>query len=96
MYKASKGSVRLVTKAAAVQHDRVSIRVNSVHPGMMPPMLTSSPRSSPRRQAAIAAVPMGREGRPEEVANAVLFLASDEASYITGTELVVDGGFTAK
>ena len=95
-YNASKGAVRLVTKAAAVQHAKIGIRVNSVHPGMMPPMLTSFQRGDPNREAMNAAVPMGREGEPIEVANAVLFLASDEASYITGTELLVDGGFTAK
>jgi len=95
-YNASKGAVRLVTKAAAVQHAKAGIRVNSVHPGMMPPMLTSFQRGDPNREAMNAAVPMGREGEPIEVANAVLFLASDEASYITGTELLVDGGFTAK
>ena len=95
-YNASKGAVRLVTKAAAVQHAKSGIRVNSVHPGMLPPMLTSFQRGNPNREAMNANVPMGREGEPIEVANAVLFLASDEASYITGTELVVDGGFTAK
>ena len=95
-YNASKGAVRLVTKAAAVQHAKSGIRVNSVHPGMLPPMLTSFQRGDPNREAMNANVPMGREGEPIEVANAVLFLASDEASYITGTELVVDGGFTAK
>ena len=95
-YNASKGAVRLVTKAAAVQHAKIGIRVNSVHPGMLPPMLTSFQRGDPNREAMNANVPMGREGEPIEVANAVLFLASDEASYITGTELVVDGGFTAK
>ena len=95
-YNASKGAVRLVTKAAAVQHAKIGIRVNSVHPGMMPPMLTSFQRGDPNREAMNAAVPMGREGEPIEVANAVLFLASDEASYITGTELLVDGGFTAR
>ena len=95
-YNASKGAVRLVTKAAAVQHAKSGIRVNSVHPGMMPPMLTSFQRGDPNREAMNAAVPMGREGEPIEVANAVLFLASNEASYITGTELLVDGGFTAK
>ncbi len=95
-YNASKGAVRLVTKAAAVQHAKTGIRVNSVHPGMMPPMLTSFQRGDPNREAMNAAVPMGREGEPIEVANAVLFLASDEASYITGTELLVDGGFTAR
>ena len=95
-YNASKGAVRLVTKAAAVQHAKEGIRVNSVHPGMMPPMLTSFQRGDAARDAMMAAVPMGREGEVIEVANAVLFLASDEASYITGTELVVDGGFTAK
>ncbi len=95
-YNASKGAVRLVTKAAAVQHAKAGIRVNSVHPGMMPPMLTSFQRGDPNREAMNAEIPMGREGEPIEVANAVLFLASDEASYITGTELLVDGGFTAK
>jgi len=95
-YNASKGAVRIVTKAAAVQHSKEGIRVNSVHPGMMPPMLTSATRDQSQRGAALEAVPMGREGRVEEVAYAVLFLASDEASYITGTELLVDGGFTAK
>ena len=95
-YNASKGAVRLVTKAAAVQHAKSGIRVNSVHPGMMPPMLTSFQRGDANREALMQAVPMGWEGQPIEVANAVLFLASDEASYITGTELVVDGGFTAK
>ncbi|MDE0719268.1 MAG: glucose 1-dehydrogenase [Dehalococcoidia bacterium] len=95
-YNASKGAVRLVTKAAAVQHAKSGIRVNSIHPGMLPPMLTSFQRGDPNREAMNANVPMGREGEPIEVANAVLFLASDEASYITGTELVVDGGFTAK
>ncbi len=95
-YNASKGAVRLVTKAAAVQHAKEGIRVNSVHPGMMPPMLTSFQRGDSARESLISGIPMGREGAPEEVANAVLFLASDEASYITGTELIVDGGFTAK
>ena len=95
-YNASKGAVRIVTKAAAVQHAREGIRVNSVHPGMMPPMLGSENRDPAQRQASLANVPMGRPGEVDEVANAVLFLASDEASYITGAELVVDGGFTAK
>jgi NAD(P)-dependent dehydrogenase (short-subunit alcohol dehydrogenase family) len=80
-YNASKGAVRLMTKSAAVQYARKGIRVNSVHPGY--------------RDRMLAAVPMGRVGRVEEVAYAVLFLASDEASYITGTELVVDGGWLA-
>ena len=91
-YNASKGAVRLVTKAAAVRHAKEGIRVNSVHPGMMPPMLTSFQRGDSAREALVDAIPMGREGEPEEVANAVLFLASDEASYTTGTELIVDGG----
>ena len=96
-YNASKGAVRLVTKAAAVQHAKSGIRVNSVHPGSMPPMLTSGARGDGGSQdARMAAIPMGREGQPIEEANAVLFMASDEASYITGTELMVDGGYTAR
>jgi NAD(P)-dependent dehydrogenase (short-subunit alcohol dehydrogenase family) len=95
-YNASKGAVRLMTKAAAVQYARAGIRVNSVHPGLLPAMRTSKATADPAfRQALLEGVPMGRAGRVEEVAYAVLFLASDEASYITGTELVVDGGWLA-
>jgi NAD(P)-dependent dehydrogenase (short-subunit alcohol dehydrogenase family) len=95
-YNASKGAVRLMTKAAAVQYARAGIRVNSVHPGLMPAMRSSKATADPAfRQALLEGVPMGRAGRVEEVAYAVLFLASDEASYITGTELVVDGGWLA-
>ncbi len=95
-YNASKGAVRTLTKAAAVQHGRDNIRVNSVHPGLMPPMRTSGRTADPEvRAKMLEGVPLRRAGRVEEVANAVLFLASDEASYITGTELYVDGGFLA-
>jgi NAD(P)-dependent dehydrogenase (short-subunit alcohol dehydrogenase family) len=95
-YNASKGAVRTLTKAAAVQHGRDNIRVNSVHPGLMPPMRTSGRTADPVvRAKMLDGVPLRRDGRVEEVAHAVLFLASDEASYITGVELYVDGGFLA-
>src|SRR5438477_7992248 len=95
-YNASKGAVRTLTKAAAVQHGRDNIRVNSVHPGLMPPMRTSGRTADPAMRAKmLEGVPLGRAGQVEEVANAVLFLASDDASYITGAELYVDGGFLA-
>jgi NAD(P)-dependent dehydrogenase (short-subunit alcohol dehydrogenase family) len=94
-YNASKGAVRIMTKTAAVQFAPL-IRVNSVHPGILPPMRTSKASADPEwRAKSLRAVPLKREGRVEEVAYAVLFLASDEASYITGTELVVDGGLLA-
>jgi NAD(P)-dependent dehydrogenase (short-subunit alcohol dehydrogenase family) len=95
-YNASKGAVRLMTKSAAVQYARKGIRVNSVHPGVLPAMRSSKATADPAfREKMLAGVPMRREGRVEEVAYAVLFLASDEASYVTGTELVVDGGWLA-
>lgn len=95
-YNASKGAVRLATKAAAVQFAADNIRVNSVHPGLMPPMRSSMVSADPKvRERTIRAVPMRREGRVEEVAQATLFLCSDDASYITGVELPVDGGFLA-
>ena len=95
-YNASKGAVRIMTKAGAVQWAADNIRINSVHPGFLPAMRTSVGSANPEwRAKVLKAVPMKREGRVEEVAHAVLFLASDEASYITGTELVVDGGFLA-
>lgn len=96
-YSASKGAVRLMTKAAAVQFAKKNIRVNSVHPGVMPPMVSAVGSAEPSIiQKQLASVPMGRQGLREEVAYAVLFLASDESSYITGVELPVDGGYTAQ
>jgi 3(or 17)beta-hydroxysteroid dehydrogenase len=95
-YNASKGAVRTLTKAAAVQHGADNIRVNSVHPGLMPPMRSSGRTADPEvRARMLRQVPMGRAGQVEEVAHAVLFLASGEASYITGAELYVDGGYLA-
>ncbi len=95
-YNASKGAVRLMTKAAAAQHGKQGIRVNSVHPGLMPPMRTSGLTADPAARAkTLKGVPMGRAGEVDEVAYAILFLASDESSYVTGAELVVDGGWTA-
>lgn len=95
-YNASKGAVRLITKAGAAQHGKHGIRVNSVHPGLMPPMRTSGRTADPAMRAkTLKGVPMGRAGEVDEVARAILFLASDESSYVTGAELVVDGGWTA-
>ena len=96
-YHASKGAVRLMSKSTAVQHAKDNIRANSVHPGVMPPMRTSQQTADPViRAKMMSAIPMGREGRIEEVASANLFLASDDASYITGAELAVDGGYLAQ
>ena len=95
-YHASKGAVRIFTKATAVQYGPDSIRANSVHPGFMPPMLTTRQTDPAARQEQIRLTPLRRTGETIEVANGVLFLASDEASYITGTELVIDGGFIAR
>jgi NAD(P)-dependent dehydrogenase (short-subunit alcohol dehydrogenase family) len=95
-YNASKAAVRLLSKTIAVQHGRDRIRVNSVHPGLMPPMITSGRTADPETRAKmLKSVPLGRAGEVDEVAYAVLFLASDESSYVTGTEIVVDGGWTA-
>jgi NAD(P)-dependent dehydrogenase (short-subunit alcohol dehydrogenase family) len=95
-YNASKGAVRTMTKATAVQFGKEGIRCNSIHPGLMPPMRTSGATADPIvRAKMLRAVPLGRTGEIDEVANAVLFLASDEASYITGAELYVDGGYLA-
>ncbi|MCH7491424.1 MAG: glucose 1-dehydrogenase [Gemmatimonadetes bacterium] len=94
-YNASKGAVRIMSKSAAVQNARQGIRVNSVHPGIMPPM-SGTIRPPERHEYLVTEkIPMGRVGRVEEVAAGVLFLASDDASYITGTELVIDGGYLA-
>ena len=97
-YNASKAGLRLFTKAMATRLGKDNIRVNSVHPGRMPPMTTSSYNEDEQRTRKgrwESTVPLRRDGRVEEVAYAVLFLASDESSYVTGVELPVDGGFTA-
>jgi NAD(P)-dependent dehydrogenase (short-subunit alcohol dehydrogenase family) len=95
-YSASKAAVKTMTKVAALQFAPDNIRVNCVAPGMLPPMRTSRGSADPAwRAKSLEAVPMKRAGRVGEVAYAVLFLASDEASYITGDEVAIDGGYLA-
>lgn len=98
-YNASKGAVRALTKATAVSHGSQGIRANSVHPGVMQPMQSGGAvdeRVLKARNRFAEATPLGRMGTSADVANALLFLASDESSYITGAELVVDGGLMAQ
>ena len=96
-YAASKGAVRLFTKATAIQYAGEGIRANSVHPGVIEtPMTANMLSNAEQRESSIARHPMGRVGRPEEVAYGVLYLASDESSFVTGSELVIDGGLTAQ
>ena len=95
-YNASKAAVRLMTKSVAVQHAKDKIRANSVHPGIMPPMRTSGRTAEPAvRAERMRVIPMRRPGEVDEVAYAILFLASDESSYITGSEIHVGGGAIA-
>ena len=94
-YQATKGAVRLMTKTAAVQYAAEGIRVNSVHPGVINTSMLSEGVPPDVQEQLKAATPLGRLGEAEDVAAAVLFLASDEASFMTGAELVVDGGYTA-
>jgi NAD(P)-dependent dehydrogenase (short-subunit alcohol dehydrogenase family) len=96
-YHASKGAVRIFTKSAAIQYAKDGIRVNSVHPGFVDSPLTESYHAQPDvREARVAATPMGRMGLPEDIATGILYLASDESSFVTGSELVIDGGMTAQ
>ncbi len=96
-YQASKGAVRLLTKATAIQYASAGIRANSLHPGPI-----ATPRNAERRAdpaiygLTVARIPLGRYGRPEEIALGALYLASDDASFVTGSELVIDGGWTAQ
>ena len=96
-YNASKGAVRLLTKSTAVQYAAENIRVNSVHPGPTETdMLDAFFREEGAREARAADTPIPRLGKPEDIAYGVLFLASDESSYMTGAELVIDGGNVAR
>ena len=93
-YHASKGAVRLMTKNAAIRYAKEGVRVNSVHPGFVDtPMV--APFADAMKPYIEQMTPMGRIGKPEEIAGAIAFLSSDDASYVTGTELYVDGGWTA-
>lgn len=97
-YHASKGAIRTFTKSAAVRHAKDQIRVNSVHPG---PILTPFTAhrmeiGAPEREDFISKIPIGRIGTAEDVAYGVLYLASDESSFVTGSELVIDGGWIAQ
>ncbi len=99
-YCASKGGVALMTKAVALELAPMGVRVNSVHPGFIEtPMVTNSLRDSGNenemRDMIVSRHAMGRLGVPREIADAIVFLASDESSFMTGAELVVDGGYTA-
>ncbi|MBM3947860.1 MAG: glucose 1-dehydrogenase [SAR202 cluster bacterium] len=96
-YHAAKGAIRIFTKATAIQYAKDNIRANSIHPGFCITPMTHRLQEDPDKLALYTAkVPMARWGKPEEVADGILFLASDESSYITGSELVIDGGMTAQ
>jgi 3(or 17)beta-hydroxysteroid dehydrogenase len=96
-YQASKGAVRLLTKATAIQYAKEGIRANSVHPGPIVTPMTEAARADPERyQLMLSRIPLGCYGQPEDVAYGVLYLASDESRWITGSELVIDGGWTAQ
>jgi cyclopentanol dehydrogenase len=96
-YHASKGAVHIFTKAVALRYATKGIRVNSVHPGPIQTlMLEEGFVDEQRKRKVLSRIPMGRIGKPEEVAYGVLFLASEEASFITGASLVIDGGYIAQ
>lgn len=96
-YHAAKGAIRSFTKSAAIQYAQEGIRVNSVHPGYTETPFTITPFSLPGAlESRVSKIPLGRLASAEEIANSVLYLASDDSSYVTGAELVVDGGFLAQ
>jgi len=96
-YQASKGAVRLLTKLTALQYAQDRIRANSVHPGPILTPMTEKRRADPAiYERMVSRIPLGRYGEPDEVAYGVLYLASDESSFVTGSELVIDGGWTAQ
>ncbi len=96
-YQASKGAVRLLTKSTAIQHAGDNIRCNSVHPGMIVTAMTDEILANPDiRQDYYDRIPLGRLGTVDDIASGVLFLASDDSSFVTGSELVIDGGLVAQ
>jgi NAD(P)-dependent dehydrogenase (short-subunit alcohol dehydrogenase family) len=101
VYHAAKGGVRLMTKSDATVYAKDNIRVNSVHPGfILTPLLEgliakdAGGREAFEKAGPGSSIPLGRLGKPEDIANGILFLASDESSYITGMEMIIDGGYS--
>ena len=96
-YSASKGAVRLLTKSTAIQYAGEGIRANSIHPGAIDTAMGEQVwPNSETRDEVVARTPVGRMGMPEDIAYGALFLASDESSFVTGSELVIDGGMSAQ
>ena len=96
-YNASKGAVRLFTKGTAVQYGKDAIRANAIHPGSVDTaMLREARPDAEARAAGIARTVLGRIATPEDIAYGALYLASDESSFVTGSDLAIDGGFTAQ
>jgi NAD(P)-dependent dehydrogenase (short-subunit alcohol dehydrogenase family) len=96
-YSASKGGLGALSRTVAVRYGRHGVRCNTIYPGVMPAMRSSrrTPHSQGNRDSVLAATPLGRAGSAREVAQGVVFLASDDASYISGADLAIDGGFVA-
>lgn len=95
-YHAAKGAVTTLTKNAALHWAVEGIRVNSIHPGFIDTPLLEQAKGTPFEELLVSTTPMARLGRPEEVAATIAYLAGDDASFVTGTELYVDGGYTAR
>jgi NAD(P)-dependent dehydrogenase (short-subunit alcohol dehydrogenase family) len=97
-YNASKGAVRVFTKVTAVEHAKDKIRCNSIHPGPIDTPMLESGHADPAvaRGQRLSLVPLGRLGTVDDIAYGALYLASDEAAFVTGAELVIDGGFIAQ
>lgn len=94
LYAMAKGGVKLLTRAMAIEHGKDGIRVNEINPGTIHTAIFDAPQSAALKEGAIASTPLGRLGRPEEIAAAVLFLASDASSFTTGSSWLIDGGLT--
>ena len=94
-YHATKGAVRLMTKNAAIRYAKEGIRVNSVHPGFIDTPMVEQIKGTPVEQMIVQNTPVGRLGRPEEIGDVIAFLCGPKASYMTGSEIYVDGGWTA-
>ena len=96
-YHSSKGAVRIFNKSTAIQYASENIRANSVHPGFVDSPMTRAHHDNPNiHKERVAKMPLGRMGEPEDIAAGILYLASDESSFVTGAELVIDGGMTAQ